>query len=74
MGITEDIADKLAQDVIRQMEQTGDEDLAKDIAKTLGTSSATTEEAFNTAMRVRLAETRARRLMVKRESEIQDGE
>lgn len=74
MGITEDIADKLAQDVIRQMDQTGDQDLAKEVAKTLGTSSTTTEEAFNTAMRVRLAETRARALMAKRESEPQDGE
>lgn len=61
--ITETLADKLAQDVIRASEETGDEQLIDEIARALGTSSPTTEEMFRTFVRVRLAEQRARRLL-----------
>jgi hypothetical protein len=63
MGVTEDLADALAKDAIEAAETLGDEMLIDQIAKSLGDSSTTTQEAFLTAVRVRQAEKRARRLL-----------
>lgn len=63
MGVTEDLADALAKDAIEAAEALGDELLIDQIAKTLGDSSTTTQEAFLTAIRVRQAEKRARRFL-----------
>ncbi|OAN65305.1 hypothetical protein A8B83_06135 [Rhodobacteraceae bacterium EhC02] len=63
MGVTEDLADALAKDVLDAVDALGDPTLIDDIARTLGTSSTVTEEAFMTAIRVRTAEARARRLL-----------
>ncbi len=65
MGITEDLADSLAKDVIAAEEKLGSEEdaLAKEIATVIGASSTTTQEAFLTAMRVRRAEARARKVL-----------
>lgn len=63
MGVTEDLADALAKDAIEAAETLGDELLIDQIAKTLGDSSTTTQEAFLTAIRVRQAEKRARRFL-----------
>ncbi|CUH65779.1 MAG: hypothetical protein VX083_12865 [Pseudomonadota bacterium] len=60
MGVTEDLADALAKDTIEAAEATGDERLIDEVAKQLGASSQTTQEAYMTAVRVRLAEKRAR--------------
>ena len=65
MGLTEDIADELAQEALRIMERTGDENLANSVAKVIGSSSTTMEEAFLTAVRVRRAEKRARELLAR---------
>ncbi|MGX0878493.1 hypothetical protein ACSSV4_003192 [Roseovarius sp. MBR-154] len=64
MGITEDLADELARDVIKAIEVTGNEDLVTDIQKVLGATSQTAEEAFLTALRVRRANIKARALLV----------
>lgn len=66
MGITEDLADKLAQDVLEAAELMGDEDLTREIAKLLGASSQTSEEAFLTAVRVRTANNQARLLLAEK--------
>ena len=66
MGVADDLADQLAQDVIEAMDLMEDEDLPKDIAKLLGASSQTSEEAFLTAMRVRLANRKARAMLTER--------
>ena len=66
MGVTEDLADALAKDVLDAVDALGDPTLIDDIARTLGTSSTVTEEAFMTAIRVRTAEARARRLLTER--------
>lgn len=66
MSIAEELADRLAQDVIEAMDIMEDEDLPKDIAKLLGASSQTSEEAFLTAMRVRLANRKARAMLAER--------
>ena len=59
-SITDEIADKLAIETIRVMDALGDDQYFMQVAKEIGSSSQTMEEAFLTAMRVRLAERRAR--------------
>ncbi|MFU8882473.1 MAG: hypothetical protein ACNA7Q_08910 [Rhodobacterales bacterium] len=63
MSVTEDLADALARDVLEAVEKLGDDTLIDAIAKTLGTSSSVTQDAFMTAIRVRTAEARARQLL-----------
>jgi hypothetical protein len=60
MGVVDDLADKLAQDVIKAMDALGDETLADQVANVLGASSPSSEEVFRAAVRIRLAERRAR--------------
>ncbi|MFU8863289.1 MAG: hypothetical protein ACNA7O_05195 [Rhodobacterales bacterium] len=66
MSVTEDLADALARDVLDAVEKLGDDTLIEEIAKTLGTSSAVTQDAFMTAIRVRTADARARKLLAAR--------
>ncbi|MGR3499244.1 MAG: hypothetical protein ACU0E9_10175 [Limimaricola soesokkakensis] len=61
MGITEDLADALARDAIAAAEKLGDDKVISEVSDELGASSTTVQEAFLTAVRVRLAEQRARR-------------
>ena len=63
MGILDDMADDLAQQTMQIIEATGDQDIEREMAAILGTSSQTLEEAYLTAMRVRKAEKRARELL-----------
>lgn len=63
MAITEDLADALARDVIEAMEALGDERLPDEVAAVIAATSPTTEEAFRTAVRVRIAERRARKFL-----------
>lgn len=63
MSILEDLADKLAQDALAAAEESGDDTLIEMISRELGSSSQTTQEAFNTAIRMRTAEARARAAM-----------
>ena len=60
MSIAEELADALAKDTIEAAEAMGDDRLIEEVAKQLGASSQTTQEAFTTAVRVRLSEKRAR--------------
>ena len=66
MSYYADLADKLAVDVLKAAEELDDERLAETIAQAIGASSPTTEELFRTAVRVRTAEARARRLLEER--------
>lgn len=66
MSVTEDLADALARDVIAAAEDLGDERLVADIASVIGATSTTTQEAFMTAVRVRLSEARARKALAAR--------
>ena len=65
MGVTEDLADALAKDVIDAEKTLGLEEgtLTNEISQVIGASSTTTQEAFLTAMRVRRAEQRARKYL-----------
>jgi len=66
MGITEDLADALARDTIAVAEKLGDDGLIAEVSKVIGASSTTTQEAFMTAIRVRLSEKRARAFLKER--------
>lgn len=66
MGVTEDLADELAQQVIEYVDASGDEQLVNDIVKVIGATSQTAEEAFLTSMRVRRANLKARELLAAR--------
>jgi hypothetical protein len=61
--ITEDLADELAREVIDAAEELGDPNLIDEISKVIGAASQTTQEAFMTAVRVRLSERRARQVL-----------
>ena len=63
MSILETIADDLARSALALEEELNDLDVVEKIAKHIGTSSPTVEEAFRTAVRMRRAENSARRLI-----------
>ncbi len=63
MSVVEDLSDKLAQDVIKAMDALGDEQLPEQVANVLGASSPSSEEIFRAAVRIRLAERRARQFL-----------
>ena len=64
--ITEELADQLAKDTIAAAEAMGDEQLIDEVSKVIGAASQTTQEAFMTAIRVRLSEKRARAFLKER--------
>jgi hypothetical protein len=63
MGITEDLADQLAQEVLAAMDELDDDRFHEKVSKVLGDLSPTTQEAFMTAIRVRLALRRGRKFV-----------
>ncbi|MFY0680082.1 MAG: hypothetical protein JXR13_05855 [Thalassovita sp.] len=63
MSVAEELADALAKDTIEAAEALGDDQLINEVAAQLGASSQTTQEAFLTAVRVRLSEKRARNFL-----------
>jgi protein-disulfide isomerase-like protein with CxxC motif len=65
MSILESIADELARNALVLEEELADENVVEQIAKHIGTSSPTVEEAFRTAIRMRRAEASAKRLMAR---------
>lgn len=66
MRVAEDLADQLAQDALKAEELTGDERIVDDLANMMGATSQTAEEAFLTAVRVRRANTKARKMLAER--------
>ena len=66
MGVTEDLSDALARDVIAAMDEMGNDRFYMEVAKMLGSMSPSMEEGFMTAIRVRLAEQRGRDFLAKR--------
>jgi len=66
MGVTEDLADALARDVMVAMDEMGEERFYLEVGKMLASVSPSMEEAFMTAMRVRMAERRARDFLARR--------
>ena len=66
MGVTEDLADELALQVIKYVDASGDDQIISDIVKLLGATSQSAEEAFLTSMRVRRANMKAREMLLER--------
>ena len=73
MSIMEDLADALAKDTIDALDIVGTDELIQDVARVIGASSVTTQEAFLTSARVRLSEKRARVYLEKRIEEAKKG-
>jgi hypothetical protein len=65
MSFVEDLADRLAEDVLASCDELGDAYFYEKVSKVLGTSSPTLQEAFMTSIRIRLAERRAREFLDK---------
>jgi hypothetical protein len=63
MALLDDLADRLADDVMLAMAELGNDRLFMDVAKVLGTSSPSMQEAFLTSIRLRLAERRGREFL-----------
>ena len=63
MQLIDDVADRVAIEVLKLVDETGNPDIIEDVKKVIGTSSQTLEEAFMTAIRVRRAEARAMDLL-----------
>lgn len=74
MRVAEELADALALDALKAEEITGDERIVDDLATLMGATSQTAEEAFLTAVRVRRANTKARRLLAERVKAFKDAQ
>ncbi len=66
MSTLDRLAEELGADVMKAMDETGDDRLFMEIAGVIGAASQTLEEAFLTDVRVRLAERKARAHLVQR--------
>ena len=60
MSMVQELAEKLADDTLKAMKHLNDDRFFMEVAAELGAASTTLEEAFLTAIRVRLAERKAR--------------
>lgn len=58
MAVLDDLGDDLARQCMEAMAEMGDDRFHNDVAKVLGTSSPSLQEAFLTSMRLRLAAAR----------------
>ena len=70
MSSTTALASKLAEDCISVQDKTGDDRLFMEVAKVIGASSQTLEEAFLTEVRTRMADRQARAFLRRKLSEI----
>ncbi|MBN9887302.1 hypothetical protein [Salipiger abyssi] len=71
MSLAQELADKLAEDTFKVMKATGDDRFFMEVAKVIGASSTTLEEAYLTSIRVRMAERRARQFILDRVKQAQ---
>lgn len=65
-SVAEQLADALARDVLAAMDEMGEEHFHLEVGKMLASLSLSMEEGFMTAIRVRLAERRARDMLTRR--------
>lgn len=63
MPTTEELAIALAADVLKAVEETGDEALVNDINKIIEASSSALQEAFMAAVRAQRSEAKAREML-----------
>ncbi|MCK0151034.1 hypothetical protein MWU54_13420 [Marivita sp. S6314] len=60
MSMVDELAEKLADDTLKAMKHLNDDRFFMEVASELAAASTTLEEAYLTAIRVRLAERKAR--------------
>lgn len=70
MGLTEEMADALADETMKAQNKLNEPYLYEEVAKVIGAGSTTLEEAYLTSMRVRIAEKRGRVFLEKRIREL----
>ena len=73
MGVVEDLADDLARETLVLMAEMDDGRFFYEVAKVVGASSPTLEEAYLTAMRVRMASVRGRKFLDATLKALRDG-
>lgn len=67
---TAKLAASLADDVLNLQDASGEDRFYIEVAKVLGASSQTLEEAFLTEIRIRLSERNARRFLAQKAAEL----
>ncbi|MBN2905260.1 MAG: hypothetical protein JXJ18_00970 [Rhodobacteraceae bacterium] len=70
MSIIDDLIDALARDAIEAAENLKDDQIITDVSKAIGATSPTSQEAFMTAVRIRLALNRGRKQLEQRLAQI----
>ena len=60
MALIDELAEELARDCMKAMDEMGDDRFYEKVARTIGELSPTLQEAFNTAMRLNIAARRGR--------------
>ncbi len=65
MSVVEDLGDGLAKTTLEAMDHIDDDRFYEKVSRVIGASSPTLQEAFMTAIRVRLAERRGRDFVAK---------
>jgi len=63
MGVVEDLGDALAVETLEAMTELGNDRFYNDVARIIGASSPTLQEAFLTSMRIRLAAARGHKFV-----------
>lgn len=66
MNVVEELADALAKDTIEASERMDNPQLIMDVAKAVGARSTTAEEAYLTAVRIRIAAATGRKYLEQR--------
>ncbi|MCP4820118.1 MAG: hypothetical protein GY883_13070 [Shimia sp.] len=66
MGTLERLAAKLAEDTVKVQKELDDERLFAEVGTILAAASQSLEEAYLTEMRVRMAEEKARKFLIKK--------
>ena len=74
MSIVEEMGDALARAVIEALDELGDDRFYDKVGKVLGDASPTLQESFMTAIRVRLADVRARKFLEQALKAKRDGD
>ncbi len=63
MGVVEDLGDALAVETLKAMDELNNDRFYSEVARIVGASSPTLQEAFLTAVRIRLAAARGHKFL-----------
>lgn len=63
MGVVEDLADALAVETLKAMDELANDRFYNEVARIVGASSPTLQEAFMTSVRIRMAAARGHKFL-----------